>query len=65
MSEPVEIPLSAPVEASNSPPAAPQPLRPSRGEEVRAKLHRLAAELIRTRNRRLLAEFLALRRAAG
>jgi hypothetical protein len=65
MSEPVEIPLSVPVEVSNSPPAAPQPQRPSVGDDVRAKLHRLAAELIRTRNRRLLAEFLTLRRTIG
>lgn len=64
MSEPVEIPLSAANEVG-TPPAAPQPLRPSPGEEVLAKLHRLAAELIRTRNRRLLVEFLTLRRVVG
>ena len=44
-----------------SPPAAAMPVR----EEVdpRTRLHQLAAELARTHNRRLVLEYLALRRA--
>ncbi|HEX8522911.1 MAG TPA: hypothetical protein VF669_11680 [Tepidisphaeraceae bacterium] len=44
-----------------SPPAAGMPAR----EEVdpRAKLHQLAAELARSHNRRLIVEYLRLRRA--
>jgi hypothetical protein len=44
-----------------SPPAAPLPER--REFDPRARLHELAVELVRTRNRRLLMEYLRLRRA--
>ncbi len=45
-----------------SPPLAPMPERADT-DEPRARLHRLAAELIRTHNRRLVVEYLRLRRA--
>ncbi len=45
----------------SSPPPAPQPERSEAGA-ARARLHELAMELIRTQNRRLLIEFLQLRR---
>jgi hypothetical protein len=47
--------------AIGSPPAAPQPER--RAFDPRARLHELAMELVRTRNRRLLVEYLQVRRA--
>lgn len=63
MSEPAAD-TAAPIE---SPPATPVPARddPVNGNNTdpRQALHRLAAELMRTRNRRLLTEFLQLRRA--
>ena len=62
MSESADSSSSAPV-VIDSPPASPQPVRPAPGDEARARLHRVAAELLRTRNRRLLVEFLTLRRA--
>ena len=46
-----------------SPPASAQPLNPSTTEDPLGRLHRLAIQLVRTQNRRLLAEFLILRRA--
>ncbi|HTL30682.1 MAG TPA: hypothetical protein VL282_15730 [Tepidisphaeraceae bacterium] len=53
-------------EASNdvvqSPPVASAPQRDDTSE-VRGRLHRLAIELMRSRNRRLLIEYLQLRRA--
>ena len=51
----------APVPIESPPPAA-QPERES-FHDPRARLHQLAAELMRSRNRRLLIEFLQLRRA--
>jgi len=48
--------------AIGSPPVAPQPER--RGFDPRARLRELAMELVRTRNRRLLVEYLQVRRAA-
>jgi hypothetical protein len=62
MSESAEIPLSEAPAEIGAPPASPQPARPSPGDDVRARLHRIAAEFIRTRNRHLLVEFLTLRR---
>ena len=47
--------------AVGSPPVAPRPER--REEDPRARLHELAIELVRTQNRRLLMEYLRLRRA--
>jgi hypothetical protein len=44
-----------------SPPAAPAPARQE--FDPRARLHELALELVRTRNRRLMVEYLRLRRA--
>ena len=52
---------SAPAPVESPPPAA-QPPRDS-APDPRARLHQLAAELMRSRNRRLLIEFLQLRRA--
>jgi len=51
-----------PVMDCQSPPVAPQPPRDAEFEP-RARLLQLAAELARYRNRRMLAEFLRLRRA--
>ena len=48
--------------AIESPPPSPQSVT-QRDDEPRARLHRLAMQLIRTQNRRLLVEFLTLRRA--
>ena len=45
-----------------SPPAAPAP--PRQEFDPHARLRQLALELVRTRNRRLLIEYLRLRRAA-
>ena len=45
-----------------SPPPAPVPVRQE--FDPRARLAELALELVRTRNRRLLVEYLRLRRAA-
>ena len=55
---------AAVVEPDNfeSPPPAPSPER--REFDPRARLHELAIELVKTRNRRLLVEYLRLRRAA-
>ncbi|HEY7087652.1 MAG TPA: hypothetical protein VH518_06150 [Tepidisphaeraceae bacterium] len=46
-----------------SPPPAAQPAREATGPDPRQTLHRLASELMRARNRRVLVEFLQLRRA--
>ncbi|HEY8668494.1 MAG TPA: hypothetical protein VIL86_17735 [Tepidisphaeraceae bacterium] len=46
-----------------SPPSADQPAPQDPHAESRRRLHWLAAELIRTQNRKLLIEFLQLRRA--
>jgi hypothetical protein len=51
--------VDSPIE---SPPPAPMPARES-APDPRARLHALAAELVRSRNRSLLIEFLQLRRA--
>src|SRR4051794_36106014 len=53
--------VAPPLEISSPPPAA-QPAREST-HDPRARLHQLAAELTRTRSRRMLIEFLQLRRA--
>lgn len=45
-----------------SPPPSPQPAR-EQAADPRQVLHRLAIELMRTSNRKLLVEFLQLRRA--
>jgi hypothetical protein len=45
----------------DSPPPAAQPARAE--PDPRARLHEMARELIRTRNRRVLIEYLRLRRA--
>ena len=63
-SAPVAVPDAAPVALPvvESPPPAAQPVR-EHDDEPRAHLHRLARQLIRSQNRRLLIEFLAVRRA--
>jgi len=55
----------APAADVQSPPPAPMPARDGagNGDEPSAHLHRLAAELIRSHNRRLVVEYLRLRRA--
>jgi hypothetical protein len=50
---------TAPIE---SPPPAAQPARDPT-DDARVRLHQLARELARTSNRRLLIEYLTLRRA--
>jgi hypothetical protein len=52
----------APIDV-HSPPPAPMPARDDANDDPRTHLHRLAAELIRTHNRRLVVEYLRLRRA--
>jgi hypothetical protein len=60
----VEAPEApAPAERFESPPVAGAPER--REFDPRARLHELALELVRTQNRRLLVEYLRLRRAAS
>lgn len=59
MSE-LKIPVESP--AVQSPPPAPQP--PRQEIDPRARLHQLAGELAAGRNRRLLIEYLRLRRSA-
>jgi hypothetical protein len=49
------------VEKFESPPVAPAGER--RESDPRARLHELALELVRTQNRRLLIEYLRLRRS--
>ncbi len=46
-----------------SPPPAPMPARDDTADDPRTHLHRLAAELIRSHNRKLVVEYLRLRRA--
>ena len=57
----VDAPVAV-AEGFESPPAAGAPER--REFDPRARLHELALELVRTQNRRLLIEYLQLRRAA-
>ena len=52
----------SPVEVE-SPPPAPMPARDETADDPRTHLHRLAAELIRSHNRKLVVEYLRLRRA--
>lgn len=52
----------AATETVESPPPAAMPPRDPL-DEPRARLHQLASELVRTQNRRLLVEFLRLRRS--
>jgi hypothetical protein len=54
---------TAPIESVVSPPASEVPQH-SAVDETRRRLLQLASELIRTKNRRLLVEFLTLRRLA-
>ncbi len=49
--------------AIESPPASPMPARESIPNDPRQALHKLASELMRAHNRKLLIEFLQLRRA--
>jgi hypothetical protein len=55
-------PATAATVKVESPPPAPMPPREP-DNEPRAKLLQLAAELMRSQNRRLVAEYLRLRRA--
>ena len=49
--------------AIESPPPTPMPARESIPNDPRQALHKLASELMRAHNRKLLVEFLQLRRA--
>ena len=60
MSEPTS---ESPAPDVESPPPAPMPAREPAEDDARSRLHRLAAELVRTHNRRLVIEYLQLRRA--
>ncbi len=57
----VDPPVQSPPPVE-SPPPAPQPARPV--EDSRARLHALATQLVRTQNRRLMLEYLRLRRSS-
>ena len=59
MSEPI-APGPVPIE---SPPPSPMPAHESIPNDPRQALHKLASELMRAHNRKLLVEFLQLRRA--
>jgi hypothetical protein len=48
--------------AFDAPPLSPMPVQ-SPADAVRSRLHQLAAELSRSHNRRLLIEYLQIRRA--
>ena len=69
MSPPAVVAPAAPADAAiaaavESPPPSPAPARDVQSSgDPRTRLHQLAAELIRTKNRRLLIEYLQLRRA--
>ncbi len=56
------VDATAPSAACESPPPAPQPAREAL-PDPRVRLLQLAAELMRTHNRRLVIEYLRLRRA--
>ena len=59
MSEPTTSPEASHVE---SPPPTPIPLRDA-VPDPRAQLHKLASQLIRASNRKVLVEYLRMRRA--
>ena len=61
-SESLSASPGAPDASCESPPAAPRPAREA-VEDPRTRLLQLAAELMRSRNRRLVIEYLRLRRA--
>lgn len=54
--------ITSAADSVQSPPPAPIPAHDS-GPDPRQTLHRLAGELMRAHNRKLLVEFLQLRRA--
>ena len=54
---------SGPAPRIESPPPSAQPARESIDDGPRVRLHQLARELVRVQNRRLLVEYLQLRRA--
>ncbi len=62
MSEPATTATAA-IDPVQSPPASEIPQHTA-VDETRRRLFQLASELIRTKNRRLLVEFLTLRRLA-
>ncbi len=49
--------------ACESPPPAPAPARETASDELAAQLRRMAQQLMRSQNRRLIVEYLQLRRA--
>ena len=63
MPEQTENTVDAGAAEIQSPPPAPMPARDETPADPRTQLHRLAADLIRTHNRRLVIEYLRLRRA--
>ena len=60
--ETTESAAPASAQAVESPPPAPQPPRED-ADQPRARLAQLASELMRSHNRRLVVEYLRLRRA--
>jgi hypothetical protein len=46
-----------------SPPPSPAPARETAGDDLASQLRRMAQQLMRTQNRRLVVEYLQLRRA--
>ena len=69
MSDTTSTPARTPLESGpaprvvESPPPSAQPARESMDDGPRVRLHQLARELVRVQNRRLLVEYLQLRRA--
>jgi len=58
-----EAPASLTTPGVQSPPPSAAPVAPDAAVDAHRTLHRLANELMRTHNRKLLVEFLQLRRA--
>jgi hypothetical protein len=55
--------VAAPSVPVDSPPPAPMPAQDAADDAPRRRLHQLAHELMRSHNRRLVIEYLRLRRA--
>lgn len=56
------VSTDVPAGGFESPPLSPMPVRDA-GDAARSRLHELAAELARSHNRRLLVEYLQIRRS--
>ena len=62
MSDSVESPVAPAAETFDAPPPSPMPVQ-SPGDAARSRLLELATELRRSHNRRLLVEYLRVRRS--